>query len=73
VIFNKLLECLLFWLGEGVNLSGECVRGIGFQLDGVVPVPFFWEPLRLFFTEDLAMPLVLFWERWFRNGLVLFR
>ena len=72
MVLDELLKCLLFQLGKGVDLFGECVGGVRFQIDGMVPVLLLWEPLCLFFAEDLAMSLVLFWEQWFRGWLVLF-
>jgi hypothetical protein len=70
VFLHKLLQLLLFELGESVDFSRYGAWSVGFKFDGVVPDPRFGKVLGCLFTEDFMVALILGWY-WILGGVLL--
>ena len=57
---------LVLFLCQGVDFTVYYIRGLRFELDGMVPWSFWWKVLRSFLTKDLGMLLILCWYFYLR-------
>jgi hypothetical protein len=71
VLIDELLKSDVFSRREQVHFAIKGVRGIGFQVYGVVPWTGLGESLGCVFTEDFCVGVVLWWDNLVPGSLCL--
>ena len=67
VLFQELVEFLLFVDGHGIDLGAEVGRGSRRKFDGVIPRLVFWKAFRLLLREDMSMFAIVGGDHFFEG------